>query len=149
MSEELDEIVDNLREPNSWIRVLFMIAFAVVLYLIIAPVILVIMIAQALFSLIAGEANSNLKDFSGALAQYIYQILKFLLYGSEDKPFPFSDFPSVGDDDGNDESGSSKTATKKTAAKKSPAKKAAKKKSTPKKPKTDNTTNGTGGDKDT
>ena len=123
MAEEFDEIVDNLREPNSWIRLLFMIAFAVVLYLIIAPVILVIMIAQALFSLITGSPNSNLKDFSGALAQYIFQILKFLLYGTEDKPFPFADFPSVGDDGSG---GSSSGASRKKAAKKSPAKSAKK-----------------------
>lgn len=143
MSDELDEIVDNLREPNSWFRIVFMIAFAVVLYLIIAPVILVIMIAQVLFNFITGEANSNLRDFSGALAEYIFQILRFLLYSSEDKPFPFSDFPSVGDD----KVGTGSAAKKKSSSKKAPAKKASKKKST-KKSKPDTSTNGSGGDKE-
>ena len=99
MSDELDEIADNLREPAAWIRIVFMVAFAVVLYLIIAPVILVIMIAQVFFAFITSAPNSNLRDFSTALADYIFQIVKFLLYTSDEKPFPFSDFPAVGDEE--------------------------------------------------
>ena len=143
MSEKLDEIVDNLRKPNSWIRLVFMIAFAVFLYLIIAPVILVIMIAQVLFTLLTGSQNTNLKDFSNALAEYIYQILKFLLYGIEDKPFPFTDFPRVRDDDpGGSSSGIGK---KKKTINKSPAKKTAKKKAARKRSRAENDSNGTGG----
>ena len=141
MSEKFDEIVDNLRKPNSWIRLVFMIAFAVFLYLIIAPVILVIMIAQVLFTLLTGSQNTNLKDFSNALAQYIYQILKFLLYGIEDKPFPFTDFPKVRDDDSG---GSSSGASKKKTVNKSPTKKAVKKKAIRKKSSAENESNDAG-----
>ncbi|MDD9959675.1 MAG: DUF4389 domain-containing protein [Gammaproteobacteria bacterium] len=144
MSDELDEIVDNLREPTSWFRIVFMIAFAVVLYLIIAPIILVIMITQVLFRFITGAPNSNLRDFSGALAAYIFQILKFLLYSSEDKPFPFSDFPSLDDDN---TQGSSKPTKKKSAGKKAPAKKASKKKAA-KKSTLDTSPNGSGEEKE-
>ena len=141
MSEKFDEIVDNLRKTNSWIRLVFMIAFVVVLYLIIAPVILVIMIAQVLFTLLTGSQNTNLKDFSNALAQYIYQILKFLLYGIEDKPFPFTDFPKVRDDDSG---GSSSGASKKKTVNKSPTKKAVKKKAIRKKSSAENESNDAG-----
>jgi len=141
MSEKFDEIVDNLRKTNSWIRLVFMIAFVVVLYLIIAPVILVIMIAQVIFTLLTGSQNTNLKDFSNALAQYIYQILKFLLYGIEDKPFPFTDFPKVRDDDSG---GSSSGASKKKTVNKSPTKKAVKKKAIRKKSSAENESNDAG-----
>ena len=142
MSEKFDEIVDNLRKPNSWIRLVFMIVFAVVLYLIIAAVILVIMIAQVLFTLLTGSQNTNLKDFSNALAEYTYQILKFLLYGIEDKPFPFTDFPRVRDDDsGGSSSGIGK---KKKTINKSPAKKTGKKKAARKRSRAENDSNGTG-----
>jgi len=141
MSEKFDEIVDNLRKTNSWIRLVFMIAFVVVLYLIIAPVILVIMIAQVLFTLLTGSQNTNLKDFSNALVQYIYQILKFLLYGIEDKPFPFTDFPKVRDDDSG---GSSSGASKKKTVNKSPTKKAVKKKAIRKKSSAENESNDAG-----
>ena len=141
MSEKFDEIVDNLRKTNSWIRLVFMIAFVVVLYLIIAPVILVIIIAQVLFTLLTGSQNTNLKDFSNALAHYIYQILKFLLYGIEDKPFPFTDFPKVRDDDSG---GSSSGASKKKTVNKSPTKKAVKKKAIRKKSSAENESNDAG-----
>jgi hypothetical protein len=98
MPDELNQIVDNLRKPAVWIRIVFMVAFAVVLYLIIAPVILVVIMAQILFVFIAGSPNSNLRDFSIALVEYIFQILKFLIYATDNKPFPFSNFPSMQDD---------------------------------------------------
>ena len=124
MSEKFDEVVDNLREPNSWVRLVFMIVFGVVLYVIIAPVILIIVIAQALFTLFTGSPNTNLKDFSNVLSQYISQILKFLLYGVEDKPFPFTDFPRVKDDDSSSSaSGTRKKETVKKSATKNIAKK--------------------------
>lgn len=156
MSDELDEIVDNLREPSAWIRIVFMVAFAVVLYLIIAPVILVIMVAQVFFAFIAGAPNSNLRDFSNALSDYIFQILKFLLYSSDEKPFPFADFPEVGDDlpTTKKSPGSKKTATKtekeestvkqtpeKKPEKKPAAKKIAKKKSSSSKTEPNNLNN--------
>ena len=95
MPDELNQIVDNLRKPAVWFRIVFMVAFAVVLYLIIAPVILVVIIAQVFFVFITGAPNSNLRDFSTALVDYIFQILNFLLYAADNKPFPFSNFPSA------------------------------------------------------
>ena len=95
MSDELIEIVDNIKQPSVWIRVLFMIVFAVASYIIILPLVLVLSIAQALFVLITGDSNANLRYFSATLELYVSQIIKFLTYLSEVKPFPFSDLPEV------------------------------------------------------
>ena len=64
MPDELNEIVDNLRKPAVWIRIVFMVAFAVALYLIIAPVILVVIMAQVSPSSGGGfrENFSNMVD---------------------------------------------------------------------------------------
>ena len=126
MADDLDQIVDNLKQPVSWIRVVFMIGFAILLYVIIAPVIFVLMIVQALFVLIAGECNANLKLLGAALAQYVLQILLFISYNSELRPFPFSDFPPL-DEDGEeadaeaDDAAKRKRTKRKTAAKKKSA----------------------------
>ena len=37
MSEDLDDIVENLREPSAWARVVFMLGFSLVLYMVIIP----------------------------------------------------------------------------------------------------------------
>lgn len=99
MSEDLDDIVDNLREPSAWIRVLFMVGFALVLHLIVGPIIIVLMIVQALFKLITGESNFNLRRFGRALGQWVYEVIQFLTYNSPEKPFPFSDFPPLEDEE--------------------------------------------------
>ena len=139
MSEKYEDIVDNLRQPSAWIRVVFMLAFAVFLYLIIAPVILVLIIVQALFAVITGAENENLRFLGSALTVYSSQILEFVTYNSEIKPFPFSDFPGAGEQpeaqapaqndtvDREDEQLKAPPAPRKKAAKKTASKKTAKK----------------------
>ena len=140
MSEKFEDIVDNLRQPSAWIRVVLMLAFAVFLYLIIAPVILVLMVVQALFAVITGAENENLRFLGSALTVYVSQILEFVTYNSEIKPFPFSDFPEAGEQaaapaparqeeaDREDEPITAPPAPKKKAAKKKAVKKKASKK---------------------
>jgi len=128
MSDEFEEIVDNIREPSFWKRLLLMIAFAVVFYIIILPLILVLTVAQLLFTLITGESNANLRYFSATLALYVPQVIEFLTYLTEVRPYPFSDLPEVGDDflqeskeantSNKDEA---KASAKSTAVKKAPA----------------------------
>ncbi|MCH8263906.1 MAG: DUF4389 domain-containing protein [Proteobacteria bacterium] len=139
MSEKFEDIVDHLRQPAAWIRVVFMLAFAVFLYLVIAPVILVLMVVQALFAVITGEENENLRFLGSALTVYVSQILEFVTYNSETKPFPFSDFPRAGEQaeaqaparndaaDREDEQLTAAPAPKKKAAKKAMSKKTSKK----------------------
>ena len=124
MSEEFEDIVDNLREPNAWLRILFMAAYALGLYLAIVPVLLILMVAQALFTIITGEDNEKLRQFGAALSQFVHQILQFLTFNSDDKPFPFSDLPAMEDSAAEVK----KPAAKKKAAAKAPRKRAAKKK---------------------
>ena len=93
MSDDLDDIVENLREPSAWIRVLFMLGFTALLYLVLAPLVLVVTLAQALFSVFTGEDNDNLRNFSASLIAFVTQILKYLTFNSNRRPFPFSDFP--------------------------------------------------------
>ena len=55
-----DDIVENLKEPSQWLRIAYMIALAVALY--VASVVLTLLtIAQAVFSLITGKDNLNLR----------------------------------------------------------------------------------------
>jgi len=95
-------------------------------------VIFVIMLAQALFVLLTGESNYNLRQFSATLSKYIFETLNFLTYNSDAKPFPFADLPEVEAEESEPtapvkKSTARKSAPKKKAAKKSTAKKASKK----------------------
>ena len=116
MSDELNEIAKNITQPSVWIRMLLMTVFAIAFYFVLLPLILTLSIAQALFTLITGKGNANLKYFSSALELYISQIFKFMTYLSEVKPFPFSDLPEVEDDSLQEKSAPKKTNKKTNAA---------------------------------
>ena len=137
MSEKLDNIIDNLKQPSVWVRIILMFAFAVVLYPVFL-VLLVLMIAQMLFVIITGESNANLRSLGVALSAYIFQIVQFMSYVTDVKPFPFSDFPKAENDDVNvsneiEQNKKSTVINKKPAAKKVAKKKTASRNPTTKK----------------
>lgn len=89
-----EELKSNLLSAKHWLRLVFMVLFAALLQ--VATIIMcVLVVLQFVFSLITGQDNINLRHFGHTLSTYIYQTLKFLTYNSEEKPFPFSDWPSV------------------------------------------------------
>lgn len=93
MPEQLDDLVENVRELSGWVRVLFVIFFIVVLHLIIGPLIVLLALAQGLFLIFTTKPNENLAGFGALLVTYVTQILNFVTFNSESRPFPFSDFP--------------------------------------------------------
>ncbi|MCH9794919.1 MAG: DUF4389 domain-containing protein [Gammaproteobacteria bacterium] len=64
MSEQIDELVDNLKRPSLWKRVFFTLGFALLFNIILVPLVLLMVLVQVAFSLFAGEKNSNLADLS-------------------------------------------------------------------------------------
>ena len=89
-----EQLKSNLTSSKHWIRLLFMLLFAAILQLA-SFVMWVLVAAQFLFSLITGEDNKHLRRFGHSLSTYIYDVLKFLSYNSEEKPFPFADWPEM------------------------------------------------------
>lgn len=89
-----EELKSNLLSSRHWLRLVFMLLFAAILQ--IASIIMwALVLLQFLFSLVTGQDNTNLRQFGHSLSTYIFQILKFLTYASDEKPFPFSDWPKV------------------------------------------------------
>jgi hypothetical protein len=46
-----------------------------------------------LFTLVTRKPNLNLVSFSKKLGTYLSQIISFVTYASEERPFPFNPFP--------------------------------------------------------
>ncbi len=89
-----EQIKSNLTSSKHWLRLIFMLLFAAILQ--VASVLMwILVIAQFIFSLITGEDNPNLRKLGHSLSIYIFDTLKFLTYASEEKPFPFADWPQV------------------------------------------------------
>lgn len=88
-----EQLKSNLTSSKHWLRLVFMLLFAAVLQL--ASLVMWILVAvQFVFSLVTGEDNQHLRRFGHSLSTYIYDVLKFLCYSSEAKPFPFADWPA-------------------------------------------------------
>lgn len=77
---------------TDWQRVLFVALFWVIFY-VAQMVVAAVAIAQCVFVLIGNSPNSHLLKFGDSLGKYIHDILRFVTFNSDQRPFPFSDFP--------------------------------------------------------
>ena len=76
------------------LRLFYAIGFFVV-YRLLDVVVVIITIVQFAHQLFIGEPHADLTAFGRNLAAYIAQIANYLFWSSDEKPFPFSDWPSV------------------------------------------------------
>ncbi|WP_396589210.1 DUF4389 domain-containing protein [Bermanella sp. R86510] len=123
---------NNLKSESFWLRSLFMVLFFIV-FRIADILVLLVAISQWFYVLLTGDSNASLSRFSGGLAAYVAQIVNYLSYNAEQKPFPFSDWPEPGDESTGKSSSANKSSAKKSTAKKTSAKKTSAKKSSAKK----------------
>lgn len=90
---ERGDVERNLKSRSTWLRLLFMIVLAFI-YGISRVVVGAVVVLQFLVVLFTGETNERLRDFGKSLSTYTYQLLLFLTYNSEERPFPFDlDWP--------------------------------------------------------
>ena len=88
-----DDLKQNLTAAETWIRGLYILMF--VFMLVVARLVTgAVVVIQFLFTVFTGKTNGNLKSFGASLARYVYNCLLFVTYNSNDKPFPFSDWPA-------------------------------------------------------
>ncbi|MDO3386461.1 DUF4389 domain-containing protein [Gilvimarinus sp. SDUM040013] len=87
-----EKLKSNLLSANHWMRLVFMILFSVILY--VAGIVMsILVVVQFVFALITGKDNPNLRQLGDSLSQFIYAALRFLTYNTDEKPFPFADWP--------------------------------------------------------
>ncbi len=89
-----DEVKRNLLSVHQWIRMLFMAGYLLAGWVLIL-VLLVTILVQTLIALITSEINPNLRRFGVICGVFLHQIAHFLVYGSDEKPFPFTPFPNI------------------------------------------------------
>ncbi len=90
-----DDLKQNLKNQNTWIRGLYMLLFCFLAG--IADFVLFgVIIFQFVHKLITGRLNERLLKLGRGLASYIYQIIQFLTFSSEYHPYPLGAWPKVG-----------------------------------------------------
>ena len=86
-------LVENLLSIDKWLRFAFMVLFAIILS-VVSYLIGLLVLLQFIFVLVTGQDNSKVRSFCSSLSVFISQTLQFLTYNSEEKPFPFADWPN-------------------------------------------------------
>ena len=85
-------VKENVKNPDVWLRGLFILIFGVILYFAIILVWLVV-VFQFVTKLLTGDLNRQVADFNGGLLRYISLILGYITFQADEKPFPFSSWP--------------------------------------------------------
>lgn len=83
---------NTLSDRGTWTRLLYMILFAVI-FNIAELVILVIVVVQFLFKLFTGKINDELRRLGDTLGAYLHEIVAYLTYHREERPYPFGPWP--------------------------------------------------------
>lgn len=71
---------------------LYLILFLAIGY-VSAFIILIVTILQFVLDIVLKNPNKNLLDFSKSLTSYVYEVISYLNYVSDKKPFPFNPWP--------------------------------------------------------
>ena len=82
----------RLTSGNLWLRALYMIFF-VLAYGVAEVVLVLVVLFQFVHILFAGSANEAALRLGAALSAYIRQVLDYQTFNSEERPFPFTDWP--------------------------------------------------------
>ena len=84
---------ENVTQESTWMRLVYMILFAVI-FNIAEFVITVVVVVQFLFKLFVGRVNENLRALGQTLASYVYEIIVYLTFHTDDMPYPFGPWPT-------------------------------------------------------
>ena len=94
----MNNMKENAKNVDTWIRGLFIIVFGVIFY-VLYIVIWLLVVLQFLTKVLTGELNQNLSDVSRNLTNFASQILLYITFQSEERPFPFSPWPADSEKD--------------------------------------------------
>jgi flagellar biosynthesis protein FlhB len=83
-------------KASIWVRGLYMLLFAVIAH-IAELVIALVMLVQFILKSATDKTNDNLLSFGDQMGKYVLEIVRFLTFNTEEKPFPFNSWPKAED----------------------------------------------------
>ena len=88
------DLKKNLTSSHYWFRALYVLFF-VFASEVAATILLFVAIGQIVFTLLTGKPNQRLTAFGSSLAEYLFSVFNFVCCKTEEKPFPFADWPQI------------------------------------------------------
>lgn len=87
-----DDLKDNIKRQSTWMRGLYMLLFSI-FYTIAELILFAVIVFQFILKLLTGDTNDRLRKLGQSISTYIYQVLQFLSFNSEQHPYPFGAWP--------------------------------------------------------
>jgi small-conductance mechanosensitive channel len=92
-------VEENIKSQATWLRLLFMVVYYVI-GTVVTAVLSVVVVLGFFWVLFTGEKNGQLQQAGQVIAAYLYEIVRYLTFNTEDKPFPFgNEMPSPDSED--------------------------------------------------
>jgi uncharacterized protein YqhQ len=88
--EQKSDLEKNVRSKTTWIRLVYMIVMAIA-WSVAVFVTSAVVILNFFYVLLTGKTNSNLTEFGQSLASYLYQIVRFMTFNTDTRPFPIDE----------------------------------------------------------
>jgi hypothetical protein len=89
----------TLTNSNTWIRLAYMLLF-ITLLMAARLIVAVVVVVQFVIVLVTGKDNQNLRNLGQGLGKWVYQAVMFLTFNSDNKPFPFDEWPVLDPSEG-------------------------------------------------
>ena len=95
---------DEILKTSKWIRFVFMFFYAFAINFALS-ICIGLSFVQFLFVLFTSKANNSISNFNSYIIEFFHDTLAFLLFETDDKPFPFKPGHSETEEDQGDEEG--------------------------------------------
>jgi hypothetical protein len=92
LQAQVNETREHIKEPSTWLRGLYIILFAI-LFNVAEIVIAAVVVFQFFHALLSGKPNKRLLTLGQSLSTYAYQLLAYLTFNSDHRPYPFGGWP--------------------------------------------------------
>ncbi len=87
-------IEENLKSRATWIRLAFM-AISALLLSVTSLVGSIVVVLGFFWVLFTGEVNRQIQQVGQSIAAYVYELIRYLTFNTDEKPFPMGgDWPS-------------------------------------------------------
>lgn len=90
----MEEIETNERKKAGLSRALYILLYLIIIRLI-STVLFVIAITQYIYSWLTGEPNDKILHFTEDLAEYTKQLVSYVGFNTDEKPWPVGEWPDV------------------------------------------------------
>lgn len=84
----------HLTRRQTWLRGVFIVLFSVI-YSTAGMVLTAIVVFQFVSTLVSGTRNTQLLAFARQLSAYLYQIMLYITFNRDERPWPFDAWPTA------------------------------------------------------